>query len=52
MDTFDEMYAFWTSTVTRRKKEQTPDPAAIDENVFDIQQGVAVCLSHQAGEQL
>ena len=42
MDTFDEMYLLDLHG-NAKKKEQTPEGGK-DENVFDIQQGVAVCL--------
>ena len=42
MDTFDEMYVLDLHG-NSKKKERTPD-GGNDENVFDIQQGVAVCL--------
>ena len=42
MDTFDEMYLVDLHG-NSKKKEQTPEGGK-DENVFDIQQGVAVCL--------
>ena len=42
MDTFDEMYVLDLHG-NSRKKERTPEGGK-DENVFDIQQGVAVCL--------
>ena len=42
MDTFDEMYLFDLHG-NSKKKERTPEDDK-DENVFDIQQGVAVCL--------
>ena len=42
LDTFDEMYILDLHG-NSKKKERTPD-GGIDENVFDIQQGVAVCL--------
>ena len=42
MDTFDEMYLLDLHG-NSNKKERTPEGGE-DENVFDIQQGVAVCL--------
>ena len=42
MDTFDKMYLFDLHG-NSKKKERTPEGGK-DENVFDIQQGVAVCL--------
>ena len=42
MDTFDEMYLLDLHG-NSKKKERAPDGGK-DENVFDIQQGVAICL--------
>ena len=42
MDTFDEMYLLDLHG-NSKKKERTPEGSK-DENVFDIQQGVAICL--------
>ncbi|MDX8401264.1 MAG: N-6 DNA methylase, partial [Mariprofundaceae bacterium] len=42
MDTFDEIYVLDLHGNTK-KRERTPDGGK-DENVFDIQQGVAICL--------
>ena len=42
MDTFDEMYLL-DLYGNSKKKERAPDGGK-DENVFDIQQGVAICL--------
>ncbi len=42
MNTFDKIYVMDLHGNTK-KKETAPDGSA-DQNVFDIQQGVAVCI--------
>ena len=52
MDTFDELYLLDLHGNTK-KKERAPDGGE-DKNVFDIQQGVAICfmVKHQQTESL
>ncbi len=42
METFDDIYVLDLHG-NSKKKERAPDGSK-DENVFDIQQGVAICL--------
>ena len=42
METFDEIYIIDLHGNTK-KKERAPDGSK-DDNVFDIQQGVAICI--------
>lgn len=49
MQTFDEIYVIDLHGNTK-KKETTPDGSK-DENVFDIQQGVAICLMVKKHDQ-
>lgn len=48
METFDKIYVYDLHG-NARKKERAPDGSP-DENVFDIEQGVAICLMVKLGK--